>query len=39
MGVCERSDRKIKKNKIFVTDGVTGERKTRRVSVREVTGK
>jgi hypothetical protein len=34
--VCERSDRKIK-NKIFVTDEVAGEGKTKSASVTEVT--
>jgi hypothetical protein len=36
--VCEISDGKMK-NEIFVRDEVTAERKTKSVSVREVTGK
>jgi hypothetical protein len=36
--VCERSDRKIK-NKFFVRNEVARERKTKSVSVREVTRK
>jgi hypothetical protein len=36
--VCERSDRKMK-NKFFVGDEVAKKKKTKRVGVREVTGK
>jgi hypothetical protein len=36
--VCERSDGKMK-NKNLVRVQVTGERKTKEMSVREVTGK
>ena len=36
-GVCDRNDREVKKN--FVRNKVTGEWKTKTLSVREVTGK